>query len=284
MCSIFGIGFQKDSSFEWKRLKGALSTAFLAAEQGGTDASGVAFVTKSKAIVVKSDVRASKFIMSKRYEDSVEEFLESDGKLSVLGHCRQMTQGSPKNNDNNHPIVTGNVIGIHNGIIGNDRDLFESTGLNRIAEVDSEIIFSLLNSFIHEKNKNVEESVKATSKALAGSYACAFVDVTSPHVLWLFRDSVPCSILHFQNDGVVMFATRDEYVTSASGICKLNGFKRMEFDRRNAIGVDLENGETCRKTLDDPESERLWATPAGYVTRSMRREVSDGNGLFGFTL
>src|SRR5206468_12703929 len=64
----------------------------------------------------------------------------------LLVHVRDYTKGHPSLAANNHPIRHGSVVGIHNGIIVNDDELFEHESIERAEAdmtVDSEIIFAL---------------------------------------------------------------------------------------------------------------------------------------------
>src|SRR3954466_6988968 len=64
----------------------------------------------------------------------------------ALVHVRDYTKGHPSLEANNHPIRHGSVVGIHNGIIVNDDELFERERIARAEpamSVDSEIIFAL---------------------------------------------------------------------------------------------------------------------------------------------
>src|SRR5260221_3341127 len=59
----------------------------------------------------------------------------------VLVHVRDYTKGHPRIEANNHPIRHGSVVGIHNGIIENDEEIFARHGFERAKPempVDSE--------------------------------------------------------------------------------------------------------------------------------------------------
>src|SRR5881397_3100937 len=65
----------------------------------------------------------------------------------ALVHVRDYTKGHPSLEANNHPIRHGSVVGIHNGIIRNDEEIFAQHGFVRAAPrmtVDSEAIFALM--------------------------------------------------------------------------------------------------------------------------------------------
>lgn len=66
---------------------------------------------------------------------------------SAIVHTRQHTQGSPQFNVNNHPIRTGPIVGVHNGMVMNDGEIFRSladAGVERQGLVDSEAIFAAI--------------------------------------------------------------------------------------------------------------------------------------------
>ncbi len=89
----------------------------------------------------------------------------------LLVHVRDYTKGHPGLAANNHPIRHGAVVGVHNGIIANDDQLFDEHGIARAEPgmtVDSEIIFAL-----------AEQSRGRTAHALQklyGSMAAAWID------------------------------------------------------------------------------------------------------------
>jgi hypothetical protein len=84
-------------------------------------------------------------------------------------HTRFATQGKPEHNGNNHPIVSGNIVGVHNGHVSNDWGIFSQLGWDhQKAEVDSEAIFALL------AHGNV--SHKEALEELRGTIACAWLD------------------------------------------------------------------------------------------------------------
>jgi glucosamine 6-phosphate synthetase-like amidotransferase/phosphosugar isomerase protein len=96
----------------------------------------------------------------------------------LLVHVRDHTKGSPNLAANNHPIRHGAVVGIHNGVIRNDDELFELHRIERAEHgmtVDSEIIFAL-----------AEESRGRTAEALEqlhGSMATAWLDEGRPELV-----------------------------------------------------------------------------------------------------
>ena len=89
----------------------------------------------------------------------------------LLVHVRDFTKGHPSLSANNHPIRHGAVVGIHNGIITNDDELFAQHRIARAEpgmSVDSEIIFALA-----ELSRG---RTAAALQELYGSMAAAWLD------------------------------------------------------------------------------------------------------------
>ena len=99
----------------------------------------------------------------------------------ALIHVRDYTKGHPEIEANNHPIRHGTVVGIHNGIIENDDELFARYGLDRAERdmtVDSEAIFALMELRQHAPRALGE---------LRGAMAAAWLDEREPATLFLAR-------------------------------------------------------------------------------------------------
>lgn len=74
-------------------------------------------------------------------------YVGNDKMASPVGliHTRWATQGSPKNNRNNHPIQARGIVGVHNGHCANDDALLARLpNYGRLGEVDSEAIFATI--------------------------------------------------------------------------------------------------------------------------------------------
>src|SRR5215211_1178312 len=111
----------------------------------------------------------------------LEELHVPDGATQVLVHVRDYTKGHPTIEANNHPITHGAVVGIHNGIIVNDEEIFARYGFDRAhpeMTVDSEAIFALA-EHAHGSAEALEE--------LHGAMATAWLDERVPGVLSLAR-------------------------------------------------------------------------------------------------
>jgi glutamine---fructose-6-phosphate transaminase (isomerizing) len=167
MCGIAGYSLSPESGVE----RTVAARALLAGiAERGADAVGYAYRTHSREVVVHKQRSGASALV-----DRVSVPQETS---QLLVHVRDYTKGHPSLAANNHPIRHGSVVGIHNGIIVNDDELFERSAIRRAEPgmtVDSEIIFAL-----------AERSRGRTARALeqlVGSMATAWLDEQRPELI-----------------------------------------------------------------------------------------------------
>ena len=128
MCGIFGIVGDKKISSR------TLSALAYHARRRGRDSSGLVFNNFASYSVYKADYDITRLLKKCRIKDST----------VVCGHSRLVTNGT----EDNQPVVRGRTIVLHNGIVVNDRALWEITGLERKLRIDTEIIAAIAENFI----------------------------------------------------------------------------------------------------------------------------------------
>lgn len=213
MCGIAGIMlFQKDrNESELAFIRELASNLAIENQQRGRDATGFAIFSKKRHSVLKHPVLAYKFVNSQLFKRYADKNINNDTK-NILIHTRAGTKGSEKVNDNNHPIVTDKYIGIHNGMIRNDDKLFEEHMLPRKAQVDSEVIFRLLDA----QGKNLtNEKIADVAKKLRGMFTFAFVQKGKPNVVHLVRHDNPVTLVYIEELNIIVFASQRRYIETA---------------------------------------------------------------------
>ena len=135
MCGIAGYSLEPDSSVDRTLAAQALLAGIA---ERGADAVGYAHRGAGATVTVHKQ-RSGATRAARRGR-------ASRRATQVLVHVRDYTKGHPTIVANNHPIRHGSVVGIHNGIIVNDEEIFARTASSaREPEmtVDSEAIFAL---------------------------------------------------------------------------------------------------------------------------------------------
>src|SRR3954462_15823522 len=167
LCGIAGYSLGLDSRVE----RTVAARALLAGiAERGADAVGYAFRQPGSPITVHKQRSGATALLDR--------IRVPEEASQLLVHVRDYTKGHPSLTANNHPIRHGAVVGIHNGIIANDDQLFDEHGIARAEPGmtgDSEIIFAL-----------AEQSRGRTAQALQelyGSMAAAWIDEHRPELL-----------------------------------------------------------------------------------------------------
>lgn len=262
MCSIFGIGLFIDHTLDdTDTIKSIMSTLLEEAEIAGRKASGVAIMKTKSTEVIRRAMSGSELAKDDDYLSFADKHMRvgknespDDTLMSMIGHCRWPTKGSPDNHYNNHPIVAENIVGVHNGMINNDDELFSTFRKNvtRIAQVDTEIIFQLVSHFTRRfgSNKTVK-SIKEMASYVKGGYACAMLNVDSPYNLFLFREGNPIRILYYPDVKVLLFATRENFISTAVKPFTDYLGEPVEIDIISGMGIafNLFNKSMCKFSL-----------------------------------
>jgi glucosamine 6-phosphate synthetase-like amidotransferase/phosphosugar isomerase protein len=170
LCGIAGYSLNRDSRVDPTLAAQSLMAAI---SERGSDAAGYCYRGPGVELQVhKRRAGASQLL------DAIS---VPEGASQVLVHVRDYTKGHPSLAANNHPVRHGAVVGVHNGIIRNDEEIFERHGFKRAAPgmtVDSEAIFALAEE---------ERSSGPALEELYGSMATAWMDERDPAVLYLAR-------------------------------------------------------------------------------------------------
>lgn len=204
MCGIAGASISPNEKVDTTRLANEL---LLGIEERGRHATGVAWVDKNDSLwIAKAAIPASEYVETSNVPRDAQSF---------IAHTRWATQGSINNNDNNHPIDVGGIVGIHNGCISNDDELFELIGSEkRIAEVDSEAIFSML---LHS-GLTAGESLEF----LQGSAAVSWYETDDNSVINLARVSSSPIVIAYTEAGSLLFASTERAIRRAANATGLN--------------------------------------------------------------
>jgi glucosamine--fructose-6-phosphate aminotransferase (isomerizing) len=167
LCGIAGYSLGLDSRIE----RTVAARALLAGiAERGADAVGYAFRALGSPVTLHKQRSGATALLDR--------ISVPEEASNLLVHVRDYTKGHPSLAANNHPIRHGAIVGVHNGIIANDDELFDEHGIARAEPemtVDSEIIFAL-----------AEQSRGRTAQALQklyGSMATAWLDENRPELL-----------------------------------------------------------------------------------------------------
>ncbi|HEX2497053.1 MAG TPA: hypothetical protein VHK46_09485 [Gaiellaceae bacterium] len=170
MCGIAGYSLKHCSEIDRTLAAQALLAGIA---ERGADAVGYAYRSAGERVQVHKRQTGASALLT--------ELTLPEESIEVLVHVRDYTKGHPTISANNHPVRHGRVVGVHNGIILNDEEIFDRHGFERddpSMTVDTEAIFALVES-LGANRETLEE--------LHGSMATAWFDERQRGSVYLAR-------------------------------------------------------------------------------------------------
>jgi glucosamine 6-phosphate synthetase-like amidotransferase/phosphosugar isomerase protein len=154
MCGIFGqISKNKINKDNFEKL-------VKHSEQRGIDSSGLVYLQDERYKISRADYNIEKLLnKAKPYECKI-----------VLGHSRLITNGL----GDNQPVIRNNICAIHNGIIVNEKEVWEKLTVERKYKIDSEVIVAIAEEEI-KNNIPIEDIPNKILSTCRGVVACALV-------------------------------------------------------------------------------------------------------------
>ncbi len=243
MCALFGwLDYHgKISPKVLQKLTQALANA---AEERGTDASGISYVEDGRITIYKRPKPAHKL-----------KFRVPAGTSALMGHTRLTTQGNQKHNFNNHPFrgFAGQEFAFaHNGVLYNDRELRKTKKLpvTKI-ETDSYVGVQLL-----EQNGDLSfESLAQMAEDVSGNFTFTLLDAENS--LYFVKGSSPLYLIHFPLIGLYAYASTQSIMEKALKACGLIRFDYEVLDVKNGdiLKIDAQgnlSGDTFQTVFYDP--------------------------------
>ena len=220
MCGLTGILFYPSPRpFSiWEEIKDTFTRCLLFNQERGKEASGIALIYLDRTHwLFKKSVSAKELIQTKEYPNILDRLNEN--VVVLLGHTREPTKGSPIFSYNNHPIKIERIIGIHNGKLENDDELFEQFKFPRQGQVDSEIIFWLINdnSPWLFNSRNYLQKLRQDLNLIKGSFTILAVDLTLPNRLIVAKKDRPLCLHYEPSWNALIFSSRYLFLRKAFG-------------------------------------------------------------------
>lgn len=223
MCSLFGF-WDYRGIIPHKLARKLCQCLANSAMERGTDASGISYVKDGQIVIYKRPKAANKL-----------RFNPPEGTRAVMGHTRLSTQGSEKNNQNNHPFY-GKTRDIswslaHNGCLYNDASLRKEKKLpDTNIETDSYIAVQLIES----QGRLDFDSLRYMAEAVHGNFTFSLLDENNS--LYFVKGSNPLYLLRFADIGLYVYASTDSIMKNA---LKRVGLHKFAFECIKADDGDI---------------------------------------------
>jgi asparagine synthetase B (glutamine-hydrolysing) len=184
MCGIFGVVFGKDAAISADFVGQVMRKLYACSQTRGSEAAGLTVVNGETIDVLKQAGSVERFLGSEAFHRLMDRARTQYEKnragaapiaLAMTGHTRLVTNGFQSNEDNNQPVVANGTVGIHNGIIVNDSELWSRfPALSRKSDVDTEVLVNILRKHFDEKN-DIAWATQQAFREIKGAASIAFV-------------------------------------------------------------------------------------------------------------
>jgi asparagine synthetase B (glutamine-hydrolysing) len=251
MCGLAGISLGKNDIASLDTAKVAVSL-LLGIASRGPDATGAAWYEPSEEAVkiTKLPVNTARFIAAR------EDYLPTSAPVILL-HTRFATHGSKDERVNNHPILHRNIVGVHNGVLYNDDQIFKDLKRERNGKVDSEAIMALLS--------DGADPVQVLSK-IGGDASVGWIDLDDPGVLHLARVCDRPLCIGQTKGGSLLFASTANAIRDAA---KANGLElELEYEMEEASYMKIRDGviHSYLKIPNVKPKSYSWSRQWGYTS------------------
>jgi amidophosphoribosyltransferase len=219
MCGLAGVLLHpaRRSAEVWREIVKVATANLVSNLERGQEATGVAVIeANGRCQIFKQPIPAPELVKTAGYKQALSA-VGSD-TVCILGHTRAPTKGSRWRNINNHPLLAGHVVGIHNGVISNDDDIFAHLNLPRAGEVDSEVIFRLLDTMnpLKDSRKYLTLARKRIG-LLEGTFTTLSVDLRKPTRLLVLKNREPLCLHYERKSEALFFSSRYLFLRRAFG-------------------------------------------------------------------
>lgn len=273
MCGILGRINTNGSNIGCVDFKKSIDELYRLSESRGKEASGLCCMTDDAIKVIKADIAASKMIKRDEYTEALSTLKNSKYRF-VMGHARMITNGDSTEANNNQPIVRGDLVIIHNGIIVNDEKIWkENPELDRTAVVDTEVFAALL-----EKHDYKRDFINAFFNALdeiEGSLSVVIANRKSDWVL-LYTNIGSLYVANSSDNRDYVFAS-ERFILEETlreirkdGKCTVDEYVIRHFSANEGLLVNAYSGTAMEISLDMDRNIAI----SGEEERERKIEVS----------
>jgi glucosamine--fructose-6-phosphate aminotransferase (isomerizing) len=186
MCGIFGI-ISKDKKINKKDLKILVKHS----RQRGRDSSGLIYMKDKCYHIFRADFDIDQLLRKTNPFDSD----------VIFGHSRLITNGL----SDNQPVIRDNVFVLHNGIIINDKEIWDELSVKRKYQIDSEALAGI--ALQHFKSgKHIDDLATVILKKCKGIVSCALMIQDLGKVILVSNNG---SLYTGKKDAVIYFASEN---------------------------------------------------------------------------
>ena len=228
MCGILGVICSNRRAYRLPSIRAAMDILAAGCEVRGKDSSGLAFhdahgaaMQVFKGAVPLTSLRnaAEPTAVEKARLD---DYLSGKSPFAAIGHSRLVTNGSQLCDGNNQPVIKDGLVGIHNGIIVNDGDLWQRhPELTRQHQIDTEVLLAMIKQRLRA-SCSIANAIADVARQVEGTFSIALMFDDRPCVALATNNGSLYSLI---DEGRAVFFASEEFplrrVAKAIGAAQL---------------------------------------------------------------
>ena len=227
MCGIFGI--VSNSNIDLEKINFDIKNFVKYSEARGSDTFGISLKVEGLNYVFKENEKPSDVLKKDEYKNFFYNNLvdKEIKKIILIGQTRLVTNGSKFSYKNNQPLLTNNIIGIHNGIFTNLDDKNETRTKNYESynvKSDSLIFFEEVSEIANKEN--FFEEYQEYLKRVKGNYSIAFKLRDENKI---FLSSNCGSLYYYHDDDFFCFASEKKILINYLKVSNLKNNKKIDY-------------------------------------------------------
>lgn len=239
-------------------------------EYRGYDSAGVAVRDRDGKVVV---VKTRGKLMNLR--EKINDGLSLNGCCGI-GHTRWATHGEPSV-VNAHPHVSDDdcVVGVHNGIIENFRELKEKLlhkGYTFYSQTDTEVLVKLIDYYYKKYKIGPIDALAKTMVRVRGSYALAVMFKDYPGAIYVARKDSPM-VIGVTNEGTYLASDVPAILDHTRDIFYIDNLQMACLTAEDATFYNL-NGDVVQNQIVHIDWDAESAEKGGYA-HFMMKEICD---------
>lgn len=242
MCGIFGIIIRDRSKQDPKKFLCDLKELYKLSMMRGQDSTGLAINDTESIKVFKRHYKPTEFISEEIFSESILTAFDFNAKpLSVIGHCRLVTDGSLTVENNNQPICSKNIVGIHNGIVinteslpvnslrkDNEKKIQAPTMESSIVDSDTCQLIDSISELYAKNDFNLIESLSYIYEIINGTASIALMSNIENNIYLATNNG---SLYYYPDGEIFMFASEKiilKKILNRSKLIKLVDIKKLK--------------------------------------------------------
>ncbi len=287
MCGIFGLVLQRETLTNYSYVRQDMNLLFQLSKVRGQDSSGMAVFSDDEIKILRQMADPSVMMKNPGFKEILESACSKDSTkspLMIIGQCRLTTDGSSAVHENNQPVLSKRLVGVHNGIVinadmlANEHKGDEITAEGVLSKSDTRLFFSKIDD-LYGKSGDLTGSVSEVFRQIKGTASVALLSALEKKLV-VGTNTGSLYYLTIPETGNVVFASEKNILRDflkKSSIFNTSSSLQGILHLRPGNGVEFEQKEIKEFKFSEKQIEKDHGTidkKETFAIRDVRSDIS----------